>query len=142
MLPDHDTILSEDPQYILDGGALLHRIPWHTGKSYLEIANEYVSYVKRKYVNNKHPYIVYDGNSSGPSTKDCVHLKRTGGSCGPFISMDPNTIHNIKKDIFLTNLENKQNFMKLLGGTLYDSGCHILYSDSDADRLIVKQRSN
>ena len=35
-------ILSGDSQYILDGGALLHRIPWHTGKSYLEIANEYV----------------------------------------------------------------------------------------------------
>ena len=52
--------------------------------------------------------------------------------------MDPNTIHNIKKDIFFTNLENKQNFIKLLGGILHDYGCHILYSDSDADRLIVE----
>ena len=49
-----------------------------------------------------------------------------------------NIIHNIKKHIFLTNLENKQNFMKLLGGTLHDSGCHILYSESDADRLGVE----
>ena len=139
MLPDHDTILSEDPLYILDGGALLHRIPWHTGKSYLEISNGYIpSYVKRKYVTTKHPYIVFDGYSSGPSTKYCVHLKRTGGSCGPFISMDPNKIHNIKKDIFLTNHENKQDFIKLLGGTLHDSGCHILYSDSEADILIVE----
>ena len=55
-----------------------------------------------------------------------------------FYIMDPNTIHNTKKDIFLTNLENKQNFMKLLGDTLHDSGGHILYSDSDADRLIVE----
>ena len=45
MLPDHDTILSEDPQYILDGGALLHRIPWHTGKSYLEIHNTFLMVV-------------------------------------------------------------------------------------------------
>ena len=61
-----------------------------------------------------------------------------GGSCGPFISMGPNTIYNIKKDIFLTNLENKRNFMKSLRGTLHDSGCHILYSDDDADRLTVE----
>ena len=97
-----DTILPKDPQYIL-GGALLHRISWQTGLSYQEIVNQYVSYVNRKYLTTKQPYIVFVGYSSAP-TKDCAYSSRTGGSCEPIVSMERNLIHNIKKDIFPNEL--------------------------------------
>ena len=66
-----------------------------------------------------------------------AHLNRTRGSCRPFVSMKPNNIHNIKKDIFLANLENKQSFISILGNTLEKSGCHVLH-EGDDDKLIVK----
>ena len=47
----------------------------------------------------------------------------------PFIS---------KKDAFLTNADNKKNFIKLLGEHLSGIGCNVSNADGDADLLIVK----
>jgi len=30
----HNTVLPQNVQYVLDGGALLHRIPWNSGETY------------------------------------------------------------------------------------------------------------
>ena len=42
-----------------------------------------------------------------------------------------------KKDTFLTNADNKQNFIKLLGEHLSGKGCNVSNADGDADLLIV-----
>src|SRR6185436_646258 len=38
-----------DVQYILDGGALLHRIPWTKGATWDSICSQYTNYVARRY---------------------------------------------------------------------------------------------
>ena len=49
--------ISNDVQYVLDGGALLHRIPWKVGQTYDEICSHYIKYVADKY---NHAIIVFD----------------------------------------------------------------------------------
>jgi len=36
-------------KYVLDGGSLLHRIPWHRGDTFETIAASYADFVHRKY---------------------------------------------------------------------------------------------
>ena len=45
-------------QYVLDGGSLLHRIPWPKGISFSLICIIYTDYVVKKY---KNPVVVFDG---------------------------------------------------------------------------------
>ena len=37
-----NTVLPQNVQYVLDGGALLHRIPWNSGETYEGICSRYV----------------------------------------------------------------------------------------------------
>ena len=55
---------SGDVQYVLDGGALRHRITWECGSTYDEICRHYVCYVEKHY---KRPIVVFDGYLHGPS---------------------------------------------------------------------------
>ena len=61
-------VLSKEPEkYVIDGGWLPQHIPWKTGKTFEQICNSYVSFVTQKYSNAS---VVFDGYTSGPSTKD------------------------------------------------------------------------
>ena len=40
-----DSLVPKKVQYVLDGGALLHRIPWNRGSSYGSIVPSYIDYV-------------------------------------------------------------------------------------------------
>ncbi len=64
----------DDVQYVLDGGALIQRIPWTHGATYHDICTVYSDYVAKKYGSS---IIVFDGY--GESTKDIMHLRRTKG---------------------------------------------------------------
>lgn len=44
---------------VVDGGLLLHRLPWTKGETFRQIMNKYVSMV----LNYVHPIVVYDGYS-------------------------------------------------------------------------------
>jgi len=83
---DHATDLSskavinsvpETDCYMLDGGSLLHRLPWKTGDSYGAIAESYVDFTVRHY---GQATVVFDGYSEGPSIKDNTH-QRWGKTC-------------------------------------------------------------
>ena len=68
-LPDEGTPgLPRELQYVLDGGALLQRIPWEEGAYISEICAVHTEYVKRKYGNAT---VVFDGYQ-GKSTKDLI----------------------------------------------------------------------
>ena len=62
---DH-TIPSEQTQYVVDGGDLLHRIPWKRGQTYEEIVSTYTCYVKSHY---QKALIVFDGMKVVPPQK-------------------------------------------------------------------------
>lgn len=69
----------ENLRYVIDGGSLLHKLPWPRGNTYSQICGMYVKYLVENY--NK-PIVVFDGYGGGPSTKDNVHIRRTGGRMG------------------------------------------------------------
>ncbi len=52
-------LFPHDPCYVVDGGSLLHKVNWVTGKSYNEICECYVDYVTKHY--RKGTKVVFDG---------------------------------------------------------------------------------
>ena len=60
---------------VIDGGNLLHRVPWLKGDTF-EQSSRYVDYVQKIYQN---VVVVFDGYTCQPSSKDIAHLKRSKG---------------------------------------------------------------
>ena len=81
-------------QYALDGGSLVHRIPWQRGTTYNDICRLYTNYVTRRY---GHAIIVFDGYQEELSTKYGAHERRTGGRTGPKVDFTRNMVMKSKK---------------------------------------------
>ena len=90
-------------KYILDGGSLLHRVPWQEGNTYSEIAKSYAEFTFKKYG----CALIFDGYSQAASTKDSTHL-RQGSHDQPQINFTLSTVFQGKKDDFLKNKINKK----------------------------------
>ena len=124
-----------DVHCIVDGGALLQRLPWRRGYLFETIYQMYVDYVMRKYSRTTD---VFDGYVDGPSIKDVTHKRRSGNRSGPTGHFHGQTILCSKKEDFLRNKDNKQRFINMLGSKLEIAGCTVLYAKGDADTMIVK----
>ena len=123
------TALPIDIQYVLDGGALLHRIPWNKGSKFSEILKTYSDYVLNKY---GEAIVVFDGYESA-STKDSTHMRRSKAKLGPVVSFTPDMKLSGTKDLFLSNKTNKQNFVTMLGAELQKYNCRVYHDSADAD---------
>jgi hypothetical protein len=123
-----------EAHYVLDGGALIHRVIWPRGTTYDDVCSLYVQYIQRRYGS---PTVVFDGYGNGPSTKDCTHQRR-GSSGSPPVLFQSDMIVSLKKKDFLANEENKQKFINLLSEKLLNAGCNVIQAPDDADLLIVK----
>ena len=119
----------------MDGGALLHRIPWTRGSSFSTILQTYVDYVNKRYPES---VIVFDGYE-GVSTKDMTHRRRSKGKKGMKISFNAEMSLSVTKDVFLNDATNKQRFIALLGEQLSKNNCIVYYAKADADFLIVQK---
>lgn len=71
------------------------------------------------------------------SIKDLEHLRRTKRS-SVTVTFTPNSPLLVGKEALLSNKENKQLFLKMLGDYLEAAGHTIFYAESDADTLIVR----
>ena len=72
--PDAKTGPTTQVHYVLDGGALLHRVPWPRGNgTYRDVLAAYTSYVSRKY---GRPTVVFDGYDD-ISTKYSTQKRQT-----------------------------------------------------------------
>lgn len=119
--------------YVIDGGAMLQRLPWPKSTSYANICQLYVQYI-RKHFHNAHIVIVFDGYDSGPSTKDETHQRRTGNDMGVDVAFTPNMLLKMKKKSFLDNPRNKQKFIRLLASELEkEVTIQVRHSPGDAD---------
>ncbi len=127
-------VLPESVHYVLDGGSLLHRLPWTRGEKFEIVFERYVKYVIRRYGKAT---IVFDGYNSGPDIKDATHQRRSKGS-GPTVALTIQTVVTLKKKDFLSNKTNKQNFLSILSSCLKEAGCVTIHARSDADVLIVQ----
>ena len=135
-LTSNVTLPTGEVQYVLDGGALIHRIPWPRGSpTYREICNAYVNYATQKYGK---AIIVFDGYT-GTSTKDMTQQRRAGGKVGATVTFSDDMKVTMKKDHFLANKSNKQAFANMLSCYLQQKNCQTHHSEADADLLIVKK---
>ena len=77
---------------------------------------------------------MFDGYSDNPSTNDCVHIRRSGGTIGVTVhfisSMSPQT----KKEEFLSNKLN----IAFLSQRLEQARCEIHQARGETDVLIVQ----
>ena len=84
--------------YVLDGGSLLHRLPWKKGDSYNAIAESYADFTVRHY---GLATVVFDGYGEGPSIKDNTHQRR-GQNLHPIVSFTAETVFRQKGGLFVS----------------------------------------
>ena len=87
---------------ILDGGALVHCLPWKIRSTFASILESYSDYVIKKYGK---AVIVFDGYC-GASTKDMTHRQRTRGKKGPTVSFTKEMCLTVSKELFLNAPQN------------------------------------
>ncbi|KAG1711224.1 hypothetical protein GQR58_002605 [Nymphon striatum] len=130
-----NTVLPQNVQYLLDGRALLHRIPWTSGETYEGISSHYMRYVRDRYGN---AVTVFDGYVSAPSTKDVAHSRHVRSHSSPLLKFTKDMVCNMKKDDFLANQTNKKRFINLLSDDLQRQHNDVLHARAVADVLIVE----
>ena len=122
-------------QYVLDGGALLQRIPWSCRSTYRDICHQYTEYVTRKY---RGAIVVFDGHES-TNTRDMTHQRLAKGNAGTTVTFTADMPITMKKGQFLANRRNKQQFIFMLSEELQKKNCKAHHASGDADLLIVQQ---
>ena len=109
-----------DSIFVIDGGALLHRVVCYTAGSYGKILRQYERHIESNYGGC---ITVFDGYLAGPSTKDYEHQKRKKGNKGcANMTIDVNLQTRESQHIFLSNDHNKSRFIDLLSEHLVNAG--------------------
>src|SRR5271165_3364301 len=103
--------MEDDPSnaaYVLDGGALLHRVRWLKNSTYGSVAEQYLQYVVKRHVAS-HVSVVFDGYDSGPAIKDHEHMRRLANvvSLCPDIHVEKSKPVIFEQATFLANENNK-----------------------------------
>ena len=125
----------ESTRHVLDGGALLHRVPWQIGTRYGEIATSYADFAIRHY--GPATIVVFDGYEEGPSIKDNTHQRR-GRNMHPVASFTAETEFSGKKEVFLPRDNNKQRLIRMISDQLRERDCNVVNAHRDAGVDIVK----
>ena len=127
-IPD---ISSESWKKIVDGGMLLHKLPWQIGNTFSSILDSYVNHANDM---GKGIHIIFDGYLSS-NAKDHCHRKRSPIQSNA-IELTSSMLLDCRKDLFLSNNVNKQMFIDLLAIWLISAGHVFQYTDG-ADTIIV-----
>jgi len=118
--------------FVIDGGALLQRLPWPKCSTYGAICLLYSKYIDRHFSAGE-VVIVFDGYSSGPTTKDEAHHRRAASGMGVDVDVGADMVLRMQKKLFLANQKNKQKFITLLGSILDANGIQVKHAEADAD---------
>lgn len=129
--------LSNQIQYVIDGGFLLHRVLWTMNQTFSCIYDNYVEYVKSKYQSNA--VIVFDGYPEGQDggTKSAERIKRSRKLASVDILFDDTMMPTVSKERFLANIKNKNRFISMLITRFSSAGITCKQAKEDADTLIV-----
>ena len=90
---------------------------WSKGTTFSTICNNYVHYVTGIY----YDAVVFYGYRSGQTTEDTAHLHRTKGITGAKVYFTQNIPFKTKKGQFLSNCDNKQDFIFMLSPSLEEN---------------------
>ena len=136
LLPETVHVIPPISKYVLDGGSLLHKVPWTIGHTFAQICQAYVTYIKKRYGNC--PTIVFDGGYDAASTKDAAHVRRAKVRIEKTVRLHLNNQFSMSKSNFLLSKGNKQNLRVMLGDELTETGITVNHASGDADILIVQ----
>ena len=120
--------------FVVDGGLLLYTVPWNKGFTHDQIIDNYVNYI-RNIGTNMH--IIFDGYLQS-NTKDHTHERRNPLKSFR-VGFSRDMLLVCSREFFLSNPENKQQFINMLGGVLTVSGFDVKYCINDADTMIVEK---
>ena len=95
----------------------------------------YTEYVARKYRN---AIVVFDGYGS-TSTKDMTQQRRSKGNAGATVTFTADMTITMRKEQFLANRKNKQQFIFMLSRELQKNNCKTHHASGDVDLLIVQK---
>ena len=91
--------------------------------------HQYTEHVAKHY---KDATIVFDGYEN-INTKDLTHQRRSKGKVGATVTVAANMTTTMKKDQFLANQKNKQQFIFMLSTELEKTNCKTDHAPGDAD---------
>ena len=134
-IEEYEVRVPDGTYYIIDGGALLQRIPWIRGQTFESICQTYIKYILKHF--GAKVIVVFDGYH-GPSTKDTTHLRRSKGRKSSLFKVSLKNKLTVQKEIFLLNQHNKQGFLNILGQELTKANITVKHVIGDADLLIVQ----
>ena len=123
-------------EVVIDGGGLLHCVPWTANVKFARIFESYTRFIKANLSTQSVTTVVFDSYPEHPTTKDSVHAARYP-TASLLVHITPDTVLDIKKNVFLTNYKNKQSFVNRLRETLQAAGIVTLAAEDDADRDVV-----
>ena len=83
LVKNDNEVLPYPIHYVLDGGSLVHHLPWTRGETFESIFVRYVNYVRKKYGKAT---VIFDGYNSGPDIKGITHKRLIHGT-GPTLAL-------------------------------------------------------
>ena len=125
----------QDARHVLDGEALTHKVCWSGCTTFGEIFEQYVKYVKRKYVNCS---IVFRGYSDCLSKKDHEHIQRSAKKSNTKVHCTESSKCSIKQDVFLANGTNKQRFIAMLSKYLRGAANKVVVCKEEVDTQVAE----
>ena len=138
LMKDEDVInnieINNDHIFVVDGGALLHRVCWIKGMTFSEIGTLYVNYVTKHYGDAT---VVFDGYEDA-TTKSSEHKRRTGNGpkCPDIEVVESNKVH-FPQERLLSNPHNKTEIIALISTYLRNNDITVINCAGDADTEIV-----
>ena len=122
--------ISNDCMFVIDGGALLHRVCWSKGMKFSEIRKLYTSYVRKHYGD---AVVVFDGYKN-ESTKSYEQRRRAGNGlkCSNVVIVESNKVQ-FSQAKFLSNEHNKSELISLITKFLRDDSQTVINCVGDAD---------
>ena len=126
--------ISKNCIFVIDGGALLHRVCWRKGMTFSEIGKLYATYVRKHY---NDAIVVFNG-SNNESMKSYEQRRKTGNGpqCSNVVIVELNKVQ-FSHAKFLSNEHNKSELIKLISKFLRDDSQNVIKCVSDADTKIV-----
>ena len=135
LTPEAKTQPTENVQHVLDGGALVHPVPWPRGSpTYKVVCDLYCTYVQMK---NGRAIVVFDVYNE-MSAKAMTQLRRASGKAASTVTFAESLSVTLKKGNFLSNPRNKRRFLSMLSEALQNLGCITHHANGEADLLMVK----
>lgn len=127
---------------VIDGGFLVHQTNWGHGKTFLAICEGYLDWIKKKYsgpFKDERICVVFDGyDNEYMGVKSYERYRRQQKNVAPDFDINLETICSCTKDQFLSNVCNKQHFVRLLADYLLQESVQVEQAVEDADTVIIQ----